>query len=175
MPQLNAPTLLTADHQVGGFESGKQSLDDWLQRRALKNQTEGASRTYVVTSNDAGVLACYALAAGSVIAAEATGTVRRNMPSPIPVVILARLAVDRSLQGKGFGTALIRDALLKTVRAADTIGVAGACSTGAGAGPVGPSVLLADAWSCAAAPLVVGGAAHAIDAVSANWCVAAAG
>ncbi len=123
MPQLNAPTLLTADHQVDGFDSGKPSLDDWLQRRALKNQTEGASRTYVVTNDDGCVLAYYALAAGSVIAAEATGAVRRNMPSPIPVVILARLAVDRSLQGKGFGTALLRDALLKTVRAADTIGV----------------------------------------------------
>jgi GNAT superfamily N-acetyltransferase len=123
VPQLNAPTLLTADHQVGGFDSGKPSLDDWLQRRALKNQTEGASRTYVVTNNEGAVLAYYALAAGSVIAAETTGAVRRNMPSPIPVVILARLAVDRSLQGKGFGTALLRDALLKTVRAADTIGV----------------------------------------------------
>lgn len=123
MPQLNAPTLLTADYQVDGFDSGKPSLDDWLQRRALKNQTEGASRTYVVTNDDGCVLAYYALAAGSVIAAEATGAVRRNMPSPIPVVILARLAVDRSLQGKGFGTALLRDALLKTVRAADTIGV----------------------------------------------------
>ena len=123
MPQLNAPTLLTADHQVDGFDSGKPSLDDRLQRRALKNQTEGASRTYVVTNDDGCVLAYYALAAGSVIAAEATGAVRRNMPSPIPVVILARLAVDRSLQGKGFGTALLRDALLKTVRAADTIGV----------------------------------------------------
>lgn len=65
MPQLNAPTLLTAGHQVGGFDSGKQSLDDWLQRRALKNQIEGAGRTYVVTSNDAGVLARYALAAGA--------------------------------------------------------------------------------------------------------------
>ena len=65
MPQLNAPTLLTADHQVGGFESGKQSLDDWLQRRALKNQIECAGRTYVVTSNDARVLARYALAAGA--------------------------------------------------------------------------------------------------------------
>ncbi|MBA3069155.1 MAG: GNAT family N-acetyltransferase [Hyphomonas sp.] len=123
MPQLNAPTLLTADHQVDGFDSGKPSLDDWLKRRALKNQTEGASRTYVVTNNDGAVLSYYALAAGSVIATEATGAVRRNMPSPIPVVILARLAVDRSLQSKGFGTALLRDALLKTVRAANTIGV----------------------------------------------------
>ncbi len=123
MHQLNAPTLLTADHQVGGFDSGKPSLDDWLKRRAFKNQAEGASRTYVVTNDDGCVLAYYALAAGSVIAAEATGAVRRNMPSPIPVVILARLAVDKSLQGKGFGTALLRDALLKTIQAADTIGV----------------------------------------------------
>lgn len=123
MHQLNAPTLLTADHQVGGFDSGKPSLDDWLKRRAFKNQAEGASRTYVVTNDDGTVLAYYALAAGSVIAAEATGAVRRNMPSPIPVVILARLAVDRNLQGKGFGKALLRDALLKTIQAADTIGV----------------------------------------------------
>jgi len=121
--QFNAPTLLTADHQVGGFDSGKPSLDDWLKRRAFKNQAEGASRTYVVTNDDGTVLAYYALAAGSVIAAEATGAVRRNMPSPIPVVILARLAVDRNLQGKGFGKALLRDALLKTIQAADTIGV----------------------------------------------------
>lgn len=123
MQQLNAPTLLTADHQVGGFDSGKPSLDDWLKRRAFKNQAEGASRTYVVTNDDGTVLAYYALAAGSVIAAEATGAVRRNMPSPIPVVILARLAVDKSLQGIGFGKALLRDALLKTIQAADTIGV----------------------------------------------------
>ena len=123
MHQFNAPTLLTADHQVGGFDSGKPSLDDWLKRRAFKNQAEGASRTYVVTNDDGTVLAYYALAAGSVIAAEATGAVRRNMPSPIPVVILARLAVDRNLQGKGFGKALLRDALLKTIQAADTIGV----------------------------------------------------
>lgn len=123
MLQLNAPTLLTANHQVGGFDSGKPSLDDWLKRRALKNQSEGASRTYVVTSDAGDVFAYYALAAGSVIAAGATGAVRRNMPSPIPVVILARLAVDRRLQGKGFGTALLKDALLKTMQAANTIGV----------------------------------------------------
>lgn len=123
MSQLNAPTLLTANHQVGGFDSGKPSLDDWLKRRALKNQSESASRTYVVASDDGDVHAYYALAAGSVIAAEATGAVRRNMSSPIPVVILARLAVDRRLQGKGFGKALLRDALLKTIQPADTIGV----------------------------------------------------
>ncbi|WP_045694974.1 GNAT family N-acetyltransferase [Hyphomonas sp. BRH_c22] len=123
MTKLNAPTLLTADHQVGGFESSKPSLDDWLKRRALKNQTEGASRTYVVASDDGSVQAYYALAAGSVMPTEATGAVRRNMPSPIPVVILARLAVVKSRQGNGIGPALLKDALLRTVAAADTIGI----------------------------------------------------
>ena len=123
MTILTAPTLLTADHQVGGFESNKPSLDDWLKRRALKNQTEGASRTYVVASDDGSVQAYYALAAGSVMPTEATGAVRRNMPSPIPVVILARLAVVKSRQGNGIGPALLKDALLRTVAAADTIGI----------------------------------------------------
>lgn len=123
MTDLNAPTLLTADHQVGDFDSGKPGLDDWLKRRALKNQIEGASRTYVVASDDGSVQAYYALAAGSIMPAEATGAVRRNMPSPVPVVILARLAVEKTRQGKGIGPALLKDALLRTVQAADTIGV----------------------------------------------------
>ena len=123
MTDLNAPILLTADHEIGGFDSGKPSLDDWLKRRALKNQLEGASRTYVVADDTGQVRAYYALAAGSVLPPEATGAVKRNMPSPIPVVILARLAVDQSLQGKGLGKALLKDALLRTVQAADTIGV----------------------------------------------------
>ena len=123
MTELNAPTLLTVDHQVGGFDSGKPGLDDWLKRRALKNQIEGASRTYVVASDDGSVQAYYALAAGTIMPAEATGAVRRDMPSPVPVVILARLAVEKTRQGKGIGPALLKDALLRTVQAADTIGV----------------------------------------------------
>ena len=121
--RLSAPRPLAVVHRLDEFACGETALDEWLKRRAMANQLSGASRTFVVADPDNRVFGYYALAAGAVSHQEATGAVRRNMPSPIPVVILARLAVDRSLQGKGFGTALLRDALLKTVRAADTIGV----------------------------------------------------
>lgn len=120
---LNPPAALTQHHGTDGFDSGKASLDDWLKRRALRNQIDGASRTYVVAANDGAVRAYYALAAGSVMPEQATGAVRRNMPTPVPVIILARLAVDRSLQGQGVGRALLKDALLRTLQAADMIGV----------------------------------------------------
>ena len=124
MAALAAPTPLTGAHACNSFHSGKASLDDWLQRRALRNQSEGASRTYVVTERGGdAVLAYYALAAGSVEPDAATGAVRRNMPSPVPVVVLARLAVDRRLQGQGIGKALLKDAVLRTVAAADVSGV----------------------------------------------------
>lgn len=123
MTRLNPPKLLTAGHNTEAFVSGKPSLDEWLKRRALKNQADGASRTYAVTTDKGVVRAYYALAAGSVMPEQATGAVRRNMPAQIPVVILARLAVDQSLQGQGIGRALLKDALLRTLQAADTVGV----------------------------------------------------
>lgn len=123
MAKLNSPAPLTDRHTTDGFASGKPSLDDWLKRRALRNQTDGASRTYVVAGDDGAVRAYYALAAGSVMPEQATGAVRRNMPAPIPVVILARLAVDQGLQGQGIGRALLKDALLRTLQAGEMIGV----------------------------------------------------
>lgn len=121
---LSAPTPLTTEHDTSTFASGTPSLDDWLKRRALKNQTQGASRTYVVCE-DLQVRAYYALASGAVSIAEAPGKFRRNMPDPIPVVILGRLAVDARLQGLGVGRGLIRDAGLRVIQAADTIGIRG--------------------------------------------------
>ena len=124
MQPFSPPALLTGDHDCDGFSSGKPTLDDWLKHRALRNQREGASRTYVLTPKESQrVAAYYALAAGSVAPELATGAVRRNMPSPIPVVILARLALDESLQGQGIGKALLKDAVLRTVQAADVIGI----------------------------------------------------
>lgn len=99
-------------------------MDDWLRRRALANQASGASHTFVVCADDK-VVAFYALAAGAVAVAATTGRFRRNMPDPIPVVILARLAVDRAYQGRGLGRALFRDAALRIVNAADAIGIRG--------------------------------------------------
>lgn len=100
------------------------SLDDWLKRRARANQTSGASRTFVV-AEDQRVIAYYALASGAVAAASATGRFRRNMPDPIPIVVLARLAVDRTLQKQGLGRALVRDAARRVAQAAEIIGIPG--------------------------------------------------
>jgi GNAT superfamily N-acetyltransferase len=97
-------------------------LDEWLRKRALANDQSGASRTYVVTAGGH-VVAYYALAVGAVELAAAPGRVRRNMPEPIPVMILARLAVDRRHQGHGIGRGLVRDALLRTLRAAEIAGI----------------------------------------------------
>lgn len=119
-----APERLADQHQVDVFDSGIPSLDDWLRRRALKNQITGASRTYVACAGRR-VLAYYALASSAVAVDGAPGRFRRNMPDPIPVVVLGRLAVDRSLHGQGLGRALVRDAAGRVAQAADTIGIRG--------------------------------------------------
>ncbi len=119
-----APQPLTDAHQVAEFNSGVASLDDWLKRRARSNQASGASRTFVLCEGEK-VIGYYALASGGVTIGEAPGRFRRNMPDPIPVVILARLAIDRAYQGKKLGRALFRDAALRVAQAADAIGIRG--------------------------------------------------
>jgi predicted N-acetyltransferase YhbS len=115
---------LAAHHEVESFVSGVESLDEWLQRRALKNQATGASRTFVACDGRR-VLAYYALASGAITVNAAPGRFRRNMPEPIPVVVLGRLAVDQSRHGSGLGRALVRDAGQRVIRAADAIGIRG--------------------------------------------------
>jgi GNAT superfamily N-acetyltransferase len=122
--KLLPPELLAEKHELGDFHCGIAELDDWLKRRARNNQSSGASRTYVMCSKGA-VLAYYALASGHIHAADATGRFRRNMPEPIPVAILGRLAVDASLHGRGVGRALFRDAALRVLNAAEAIGIRG--------------------------------------------------
>jgi predicted N-acetyltransferase YhbS len=118
----SAPEPIRADHEVSGFDSGVPPLDDWLRRRALPNQVAGAPRT-LVSCFGGNVVGYYSLAAGSVTHAVATARARRNMPDPVPAVLLGRLAVDRSWQGKGLGGDLLQDAALRTAVAADAIGV----------------------------------------------------
>lgn len=105
-------------------DSGVAGLDDWLKRRAAQNQVSGASRIFVVTEHDP-VIAYYALASRAVGPLLTPGCFRRNMPDPIPVVVLARLAVTRSRQGRGLGRALFQDAARRVVQAAETIGIRG--------------------------------------------------
>jgi GNAT superfamily N-acetyltransferase len=123
--RLLPPTVLTADHGVRDFSSGVASLDEWLARRALANQVSGASRTYVVADAAGAVMGYYALASGALAAADAPGAIRRNMPDPIPVAVLGRLAVDRRAQGRGLGVALLKDAVLRVRQAAEVLGIRG--------------------------------------------------
>jgi GNAT superfamily N-acetyltransferase len=114
--------VLTAEHDVSNFSSGEQSLDNWLRKRALINQESGASRTYVVCAGKK-VIGYYALAVGAVTHRDSPGRVRRNMPDPVPVMVLGRLAVHQDYQGKGLGAALLRDVVLRTLQAAKIAGI----------------------------------------------------
>jgi GNAT superfamily N-acetyltransferase len=120
---LSAPLPLADHHQVADFACGEITLDDWLKRRAAKNQANGSSRTYVVCEGDA-VIAYYCLAAGALGHAEAPSTVKRNRPDPVPVLVLGRLAIHKDHQQKGVGTALLNDAIRRAMRASDIAGVA---------------------------------------------------
>jgi GNAT superfamily N-acetyltransferase len=122
--KLSAPEPLAATHDTSAFDSGEPTLDGWLKTRAWRNQQSGASRTYVVCEGKR-VLAYYSLASSAVESSQAPGRFRRNMPDPIPVVVLGRLAVDRALQGRGVGRLLVRDAALRVARAAESIGIRG--------------------------------------------------
>lgn len=119
-----APVLLADQHLVDAFDCGVPPLDEWLKRRARGNAASGASHTYVACEGTKAV-GYFALAAGAVDIAAAPSRFRRNMPDPIPIVVLGRLAVDRSQQGKGLGRALFRDAGLRVLQAAGIIGVRG--------------------------------------------------
>lgn len=121
---LSPPEPLADHHDLSAFLSGTPSLDDWLKRRARSNQASGASRTFVLCEGPK-VAAYYALASGGVSASGAPGRFRRNMPDPIPVVVLGRLAIDKAWQRRGIGRALVRDAALRVLHAADIIGIRG--------------------------------------------------
>lgn len=120
---MRAPQPLDHTHDLSQFDCGEPALNEWLKRRAFANQVSGASRIFVLTGESRRVLAYYALSAGAVARVDASGTVRRNMPDPIPVLVLGRLAVDLSLQGRGVGRALLKDAVLRAVRVAENAGV----------------------------------------------------
>ncbi|MEG3133583.1 GNAT family N-acetyltransferase [Rouxiella sp. T17] len=119
---LDVPVPLNEQHRLSEFDCGEPNLNEWLVKRAKGNQISGASRTFVVCDSGK-VVAFYALAAGGVTSSSSTGSVKRNMPNPVPVVFLARLAVDHTSNRKGIGKALVRDAVLRVLNAADNIGI----------------------------------------------------
>ena len=121
--KLNAPQPLAAIHILDEFECGEAVLDEWLKRRAMTNQMSGASRTFVVTDQDSLVYGYYAMAAGAASHQMATSSVRRNKPDPVPVMVLARLAVDHRVQGQKLGASLLQDAVNRAVVVSQNAGV----------------------------------------------------
>jgi GNAT superfamily N-acetyltransferase len=123
-PAYAPPQPIKPDHELEGFDCGKAPLDDWIRRRALRNEGK-ASRTYVVTaaSDRAGaVVAYYTLAMGAVRLAEVPSRLARNMPNPVPVAVLGRLAVDRRHEGRGLGAAMLREAMQRVLEASRSMG-----------------------------------------------------
>lgn len=121
---MSPPEPLTPQHDLSGFDCGNDVLNDWLRERAIKNQEEGATRTFVVC-NGMQVVGYYALALGQANRGDVPGNISRGMPDPIPMMVLARLAVDKHGQGLGVGRDLVRDAVERTVRVSMDAGVRG--------------------------------------------------
>ncbi len=113
---------LTTDHHVDQFFCGEPTLDGWLQGQANKNEVRGASRTYVVCDGTT-VVAYYCLSAGGIARNLAPKRLQRNMPDPIPVMVLGRLATDQRYQGRGIGKAMLLDAIHRVLQAAEIVGV----------------------------------------------------
>ncbi|MDQ3058830.1 MAG: GNAT family N-acetyltransferase [Pseudomonadota bacterium] len=121
--QLQAPQPLSAAHLLDDFDCGEPVLNDWLKRRAMSNQASGASRTFVVLDQHQRVCGYYVMATGAVSHQMASSAIRRNMLEPVPVMVLARLAVARHAQGAKLGAALLQDAVNRAVGVAYNTGV----------------------------------------------------
>ncbi len=119
---LSAPEPLGPHHTVADFDCAEASLNSWLKLRAAQNQLSSASRAYVVCEG-ARVVGYYCLSAGAIARGDAPSGLKRNRPDPIPVLVMGRLAVDLALHQNGLGTALLRDAIERTMKAATIAGV----------------------------------------------------
>ena len=121
-PPPSSPVPLEAQHDLTAFDSGAPALDEYLKKYALVNHQNQSARTYVARRGET-VVGYYTLAAGSVSREETPARVAKGLARhPVPIILLARLAVDRGEQGKGLGAGLLKDALLRAARAADLIG-----------------------------------------------------
>ena len=116
------PELLGDDHVIDGFDCGDDTLDQWLTRRARRNQVEGASRTWII-SRDGRVIAYYASSTAVVLRSASVKRAARNQPDPLPALLLGRLAVDQDWQGHRLGAALLKHFILKSLEVAQITAV----------------------------------------------------
>lgn len=125
MPRFLDPQPLDNEHRVNGFECGVRSLDVWLVRHARAAVGAGSARTYVVMDREQErVVAYHALSVASIEHGDATERARKGMPKhPIPAMLLARLAVDKTVQGNGIGAFLLKDAMSRAVSVAEQAGI----------------------------------------------------
>jgi GNAT superfamily N-acetyltransferase len=122
MHELSPPTPISTDHELIEFDSNEPALDEWLKKRAIKNQASGASRCFVLC-NGKKVIGYYTLSAGVISHETASKSMRRNMPDPLPSLLLGRLAIDKRYHNLGLGSALLRDAMLRAVTIASNAGI----------------------------------------------------
>ena len=122
MERIATPRLLEAEDDASHFDCGVAALNEWLKKRALVNHLSGASRSYVITESRR-IVAFYCLSAGAIQHSAAPGKIRRNMPEPIPLIVMGRLAVDLTFQGGGLGPVLLRHALERTQELAKGVGI----------------------------------------------------
>ena len=121
---LRRPEPITPSHELADFACGVGALDEYLKRHALSNHQSGAAKTFVATTGSKVAVGYYSLAAAQVLYADAPPRIQKGVARhPIPVVLLARLAVDHSWKGKGLGSALLKDALLRVLSASEGIGI----------------------------------------------------
>jgi GNAT superfamily N-acetyltransferase len=125
VPRFRDPAPLGPGHDLEAFGCGVGSLNVWLTRHAIQAKAVGSARTFVVDDAEQGrVVGYHALATASVAREDATARAAKGMPRhPIPAALLARLAVDQSVQGHGIGAWLLRDAMLRTLTAAESVGI----------------------------------------------------
>jgi len=119
---VKAPCPISDKHDASTFDCGHATLNDWLRRRAIKNERQRASRTFVVCEGNT-IIAYYSLAVGAVTREEVSGKLRRNMPEPIPVMVLGRLSVATLWQDKGIGVGMLKDAIMRTLIVAEQAGI----------------------------------------------------
>jgi GNAT superfamily N-acetyltransferase len=125
VPRFRDPEPLEARHDIAGFDCGTESLNRWLKKHAMQARGAGSARTYVVHDEAQDrIVGYHALTAASIAHERATERAAKGMPRhPIPAILLARLAVDSTVQSRGLGAWLLRDAMLRALSASDAVGI----------------------------------------------------